>query len=231
MDKETSALDPEEIRKFLIETTNQFGDEFITIGGWAVNAYACKGKSLDGDAMISFQTEGTLRDFHILEKNPRMKKSQLLCPAGCDIDLYVEHQHGLKIPFEEVQAYHQKRQGLNVPCPEHLLILKLEAFKERRNSAKGQKDKEDLIQMLGKLEFKHPEISEVYLEEDDFQILEEVSQDTACAMRVCDQNAQAGKSLRKNAQEGLLILQGRKKSREKPAPPTPKPSEPSQDMS
>lgn len=205
--------------------TETFGNEFITIGGWAVNAYRCKGKSLDGDAMISFQTEGSLRDSYILEKNARMKKSQMLCEANCDIDLYVEHQHGLKVPFEEVQAYCQKREGLIVPCPEHLLLLKLQAFKERKNCPKGSKDEEDLLQMLARLTFQHPDISEKYLEEEDIKTLQDVTANVPCSLRIAHQNAQAAKLLRIQAKEGVEIILNQKKERtnfEKPSPPPPK---------
>jgi hypothetical protein len=210
---------PEKIRGFLVRMTETFGNQFITIGGWAVNAYACKGKSLDGGAMISFQTEGSLRDSYIVEKNPRMKKSQMLCEANCDIDLYVEHQHGLKVPFDEVQAYCQKKAGLVVPCAEHLLVLKLQAFKERRNSPKGNKDQEDMLQILAKVPFEHPEILERYLEEEDLEILLETTKNVPCSLRITSENAQAAKQLRNQAKRKTgQLLNACKEPSEKPNP-------------
>ena len=110
------------------------------IGGWAVHAYGAKDLSFDGDAMVSLVAHGTLRDEYELTRNSRMQKEQFTAPTGHSIDLYVEHQHGLKVPFDELQAFCQQKDGLFVPCPEHLLILKLVAAKGRAGSAKGQKD-------------------------------------------------------------------------------------------
>lgn len=196
-------IDPEAIRSLMQEFTKAFGEEFITIGGWAVAAYGAKGKSLDGDAMISYQVEGILRDSYLVEKNPRMAKSQFICEAGCDIDIYVERQHRLKIPFDEVQAYSNELGGLRVPCPEHLLILKLEAYKGRRATPKGEKDQEDLLQLLDKAAFKNPEILEAYLSEEDQEMLVAITDNVALSQKVCTGNPVEAKTLRTNAKNKL----------------------------
>ena len=199
----TETIDPEAIRSLMQEFTKAFGDEFITIGGWAVAAYGAKGKSLDGDAMISYQVEGILRDSYLVEKNPRMAKSQFICEAGCDIDIYVERQHRLKVPFDEVQAHSKELGGLRVPCPEHLLILKLDAYKCRRATPKGKKDQEDLLQLLVKAPFKNPEILEAYLSEEDQAVVAAIIEDVALSQKLCAGNPVEAKTLRANAKTKL----------------------------
>jgi hypothetical protein len=194
---------PEEIRSTLQKFTEAFGDEFITIGGWAAVAYGAKGKSLDGDAMVSYQVEGILRDSYLVEKNPRMAKSQFICEAGCDIDLYVEHQHRLRIGFDEIQAYSRKMDGLKVPCPEHLVVLKFDAWKARAMTPKGHKDKQDLLQLLAKADFRNPELLEKHLADEEMLDLLSLTKDSSLALEVCSGNAVEAKQLRLNAAKSI----------------------------
>lgn len=210
-------INPDKIKEFLEEMCGIFGKEFIVIGGWAVHAYECKAKSLDGDAMVSFAAEGTLRDSYIVTKNARMKKSQFLCEAGCDIDLYVEHQHGLRIPFDELQAYSRTIGKLETACPEHLLILKLDAYRARKHTPKGAKDREDLMSMLAGIPLKKTEIFQKYLENADIAALQEVVEDRTCALGLCGQNASAAKTLRQKAAKALATITD-DKSRTHPNP-------------
>lgn len=222
MNQENS-IDPDKIKAFLEEMCEIFGDEFVVIGGWAVHAHNCKAKSFDGDAMISYAVEGTLRDSYLVTKNARMKKSQFICEAGCDIDLYVEHQHGLRIPFEEVQAYSKLVGKLRVATEEHLLLLKLDAFKDRRHTPKGRKDAEDLLNMLAHLPFNGAEIFEKHLEDEDRNLLAEVVKDKTAAMTLCKGNAVEAKDMRQKAKATLETISGEKQKthpeRDKNAPP------------
>lgn len=52
----------------------------------------------------------------------------------------MEGQHDLAVPYEGMAAHSELRLGIRVACLEHLLILKLRAFLDRRGSAKGDKD-------------------------------------------------------------------------------------------
>jgi hypothetical protein len=199
-----SQPDPQKIKEFLEEMCGAFQDEFIVIGGWAVNAHKCKDHSYDGDAMVSYEVEGTLRDSYIITKNSRLKKSQFLSPAGCDIDLYIENQHSLPVDFSELQAYAQKIDNLVVACPEHLIILKVAAAQNRTNTPKGDKDKEDLLLMAANCQFKTPDILKTHLDNEEWEYLREVIDDKKTAMRVSNQNAMAAKTLRARAHQNLL---------------------------
>lgn len=213
-------IDPEKIRQFLIEMTSAFGQEFITIGGWAIHAYGAHGKSLDGDAMVSYQVEGVLRDSYRVEKNPRMAKSQFICEAGCDIDLYVEHQHRLPISFEEIQAHCQMHAGLQVPCPEHLLVLKVVALKARAHSAKGAKDQEDVLNLLALAPITKPKVLETHLglEPELRRMIEDILAAPETAQRICGGNAAKAKTLRSKAKKNWEMAFPKKIREDLPSP-------------
>jgi len=199
-------IDPIKIKEFLEELCQSFPEDLIVIGGWAVNAYGCKGKSLDGDAMVSHTVEGTLRDSYLVTKNLRMKKSQFICPYGCDIDLYVERQHGLRIPFDEIQAYSQKKGHLRVAAPEHLILLKVDAYRDRKNTPKGSKDKEDILSLLGKVSLTNKDIFERHMEKEDAETLKEIVSDTITALNLANQNSFEAKILRDKAKKTLQYI-------------------------
>ncbi len=124
--------DPIHIKNFLVGLAENLGDEFIVMGGWGVWAYEQAEMSHDGDAMISNAALSVLRDDFQVTTTPQKKTRQFRTPEGYDIDLYVEHQHGLKVPFDELQAYSRDLHSMRVASPEHLLVLKLDAAKGRR---------------------------------------------------------------------------------------------------
>src|SRR5258708_475811 len=88
------------INAHLIKVSSSMPKEFIVIGGWAVHAHGAKEYSFDGYAMVSFIAHGILRDEYHIVPNPRLDKHQYHY-QGFDVDLYIEHQHKLRIPFEE----------------------------------------------------------------------------------------------------------------------------------
>jgi hypothetical protein len=67
---------------------------------------------------------------------------------GFEFDVYVEGQHGLAVPTDEVVAWSVLKEGLRVASVEHLLILKLDAFASRKGSVKGAKDEDDIVRLL-----------------------------------------------------------------------------------
>ena len=51
------------------------------------------------------------------------------------------------VPYDQVAAHAMRYDALRVASLEHLCVLKLEAYRDRRSSAKGQKDAKDLIRI------------------------------------------------------------------------------------
>jgi hypothetical protein len=106
-----------------------------------------------------------------------------------------------------------------------LLLLKLDAYKDRKHTPKGTKDKEDILSMLAKVPLKKKEIFDTHLDEEDKELLKEVLADKAIAMTLCNQNAFEAKQLRSNASKALKEL-----TNEKPRIPTQNLKDPSQDL-
>jgi hypothetical protein len=132
-----------------------FPDGVAFIGGIAVFAHVMDtaetakyaGMSHDADFMIRSTEFVDLRDIEVLTPNRRLSKQQF-SKGGFEFDVYVEGQHDLPVPADEAVAWSVLKQGLRVVCSEHLLILKLKAYENRRGTGKGEKDEEDVIRIL-----------------------------------------------------------------------------------
>jgi hypothetical protein len=151
-------MDDDEWQRLLAavkEIQDWFPDGVAFIGGIAVYAHATDSPetskfgamSHDADFMILLPDFADLRDIEVLTANRRLGKQQF-SKDGFEFDVYVEGQHNLPVPAEEVVAWSQVRRGLRVACPEHLLILKLKAHEDRKGSGKGDKDEDDIVRLL-----------------------------------------------------------------------------------
>jgi hypothetical protein len=165
-----------QIEKFLQELTASEAEKptLVVIGGFAARAHGAQRLSHDGDIMVDNPTYGALRDRFNISRNQRLGKAQFSTPFGADIDVYVEKTHKLRVPFDELQAYAEKRRGLWVACAEHLLILKLAALKERRNSDKGEKDTEDILVLISQTPLERTDILKKHMFPADWELLEDV---------------------------------------------------------
>ncbi|MFH1111665.1 MAG: hypothetical protein V1712_01180 [Patescibacteria group bacterium] len=126
--------------------------QFILIGGWAVFLYTQSLKSKDIDIVVDYGELEKLRRLFNLTKNDRLHKYEII-KEEIDIDIYVSHYSQLAIPAEEIKKYSRSLEGFLVPQPEIMLILKQKAHLERRGSAKGEKDKIDIIALLKDTDF------------------------------------------------------------------------------
>ncbi|MDI6721806.1 MAG: hypothetical protein QMD85_05410 [Candidatus Aenigmarchaeota archaeon] len=129
--------------KILKEIKGKF--PFILIGGWAVYLWAKSHKSRDIDIIVDFKTLSELKKMYDLRKNEIMKKYEIKMDE-IDIDIYVKHYSKLSISIEDIET--TKIEGFNVAKPEFLLALKQGAELERKESAKGEKDRIDIMDML-----------------------------------------------------------------------------------
>lgn len=124
----------------------------VFIGGVAIYLHVENSREInmepetshDVDFMVSMVDFGTLRDVQELTPNQRLGKYQMIS-EGVEYDIYVEHKNKLVVPYDEVFANAETYDGIKVACLEHLLVLKLEAFADRKESAKGKKDKRDIV--------------------------------------------------------------------------------------
>lgn len=65
--------------------------------------------------------------------------------------------------------------GIRCASLEHLLILKLDAYADRKNSAKGDKDERDLIKIMCSLDIPNLDILETWLTEERSGLIENIS--------------------------------------------------------
>jgi len=129
----------------LTELKKQF--KFVLIGGWAVYFYSQSLKSKDIDMIVDFsQLEQFKKEFTI-EKNERLKKYQIKIEE-IDIDIYLPFYSNLGIPVEEIIKKTTLVNGFVLLEKEALLITKLKAYQDRKESVKGQKDLIDIISLV-----------------------------------------------------------------------------------
>lgn len=120
---------------------------FVLIGGWAIYLYARTLKSKDVDIIVSYDELGRLQRDFPLTRNDRLKKYEAK-DAEVDIDVYTPHYSNPGIPAEAVLLATQALEGFTVPVPEVLLLLKQHAYSRRAGSAKGEKDRLDVVSLL-----------------------------------------------------------------------------------
>lgn len=120
--------------------------EFVLIGGWAVYLFTKQQKSKDIDIVVSINELEKFKEEGLI-KNERLRKYEIK-KEEIDIDIYAEHYSKLAIPAEDINNYAIETEGFKIVCPELLLLLKRFAYEDRKNSAKGEKDKIDIASLL-----------------------------------------------------------------------------------
>jgi len=136
------------------ELSALFPEGIVFIGGIAVYLHAVNNLATqafaeathDGDFYISIADMAELRDIEEVTPNRRLSKHQLI-KAGFEFDIYTERHSSLIVPYSEAIAHAENYGQLKVAGLEHLFALKLEAYRDRRSSARGSKDAKDLIRI------------------------------------------------------------------------------------
>lgn len=121
--------------------------DFILIGGWAIFLYTKSLKSKDIDLIVEYSELEKLREKFSLNKNERLKKYEIK-QEEIDVDIYLPHYSNLGLPVDEIKNHKVNREGFTVPKIEMLLILKQFVFSQREGSAKGEKDRLDILSLL-----------------------------------------------------------------------------------
>lgn len=137
------------------EISTLFQDGVVFIGGIAVYLHAINHNETagmaefthDADLYISLADMADLRDIEEVTPNRRLSKHQFI-KNGFDFDVYTERQSSLIIPYDEVMGNSVQYNSVRVAGLEHLFTLKLEAYRDRCQSAKGQKDAKDIIRIV-----------------------------------------------------------------------------------
>ena len=126
--------------------------QFILIGGWAVFFYTRALKSKDIDIIVDFDELDKLKENHQVNKNERLKKYEINF-GEFDVDIYLPFYSQFCLPIEFIQEHLKAAEGFQAPRLEILLILKQQAYEDRKGSAKGEKDKLDILALLNQQEF------------------------------------------------------------------------------
>jgi len=129
----------------LVELSKKY--KFIVIGGWAAYLWTRAHKSKDIDIVVGYDELLRLKSDFRLEKNERMGKYEIKLDKF-DIDIYLPSFSNLPVPLEGLGKLCTKIEGIEVPKPEALLILKQGAEIGRRGSIKAKKDAIDILSLL-----------------------------------------------------------------------------------
>ena len=121
--------------------------DFVLIGGWAVYFYTQALKSKDIDLIVDYSQLDKFKKIFDLRKNERLKKYEIKLEE-VDIDIYLPYYSYLGLPVEEISKFTIVKEGFKLPKKEILLLTKLYAFSQRKESIKGEKDKIDIFSLL-----------------------------------------------------------------------------------
>lgn len=168
------------------ELAQDFSEGLVFIGGIAVYLHAFNHEHTrmlaetthDADVYVSLKDLSDLRDQEELTSNKRLSKHQII-KNGFEVDVYTERQAGLRLSYDEVMAHSETLDVMRVACLEHLLVLKLGAYKDRKSSAKGDKDGRDLLRLAAVMDLSstafRKALVEAHLDSDDVELLEALS--------------------------------------------------------
>ena len=188
------------------EISSLFECRVVFIGGIAVYLHSIAGGadknspfvefSHDADFYISVSDLSDLRDIEEVTPNRRLSKYQFI-KNGIDFDVYVERQSGLRVPWSEIAQHSVLLDGIRAAALEHLLILKLDAYRDRGASAKGRKDERDLARIVYLLSLRKPKrvLVEKHLAKADETLLQKVGRSDVFPLLV-DGNLRKARQLR-----------------------------------
>lgn len=120
---------------------------FILIGGWACYILTKTMKSKDIDIIVDFETLGRIRQEFPVNKTGFLKKYEARI-GDASVDVYILHYSRFILPAEEIERSAIDVGGFRVLSPEVMVLLKQQAEMERKDSAKGQKDRVDILNLL-----------------------------------------------------------------------------------
>lgn len=188
------------------EVARAFPAGVVFIGGIAVYLHAKNHPQTaplaetthDADFYISLADMGDLRDIEEVTPNRRLSKHQLV-KRGFEFDIYTERQSALIVPYDAVVAASVAYGDIRVASLEHLFALKLEAFLDRKDSRKGDKDAADLLRIAAVAERARPRfriaLCAPYVRDAHLPLLDRIERGPY-AMAMAKGNAVAAKGLR-----------------------------------
>lgn len=209
------------------EMSQMFDQGLVFIGGIAVYIHGINSRSQatlaetthDGDFYISLADMADLRDLEEVVPNRRLSKSQII-KSGFEFDVYTERQSSLIVPYDEVIAHSKVFDSVRVASLGHLFALKMEAFRDRKDSAKGAKDARDLIRLaaLAQETGIDPDLICPYMSDDHLDLFDRLRKSSE-ATALAHGNAVKAKELRSRLAALLDAIESRARTDRKPRPP------------
>jgi len=162
--------------------------------------------SHDGDFCISLADFSDLRNYEDVTANRRLNKHQII-KRGIDFDIYLEQQSGLRVGYADLQFHSDQIDDVRVACIEHLLLLKIDAYQDRKGSQKGAKDERDLIRIMSlcAADSVRSNVLAPYLTEESVELLATVQRSREF-LTICQGNAHAASQLRKSFLTALPLI-------------------------
>lgn len=155
--------------------------------------------SHDADLMVTQLDLNELRELYDVTRNNRLCKSQFILHKN-EYDVYVENIHSLSLDYSHLFEDSILINRIRVPSLEHLLILKMAAFKDRISSDKGKKDERDLIKILYFIDTvkNNIKIDDIYLllEIEDLKVLEKTIKNSMEYNNLTNKNAYKNKAIK-----------------------------------
>jgi len=187
------------------ELAEQYGEDVIVIGGVAVYMHlvAAAVRELpveythDADMYIAFAAWTDFRDQYEVVVNRRLGKHQTII-HGIEVDLYLERTHQLRVSYQDLAMAASTISNVRVASLEHLLLLKLSAFANRRGSAHGEKDQRDIVKLLVLLEHTKPYYVLAQADDEDMDLMDSILKSHAF-MQLTAGNAHQASQLRARA--------------------------------
>lgn len=185
------------------DLAGSYPDDLVVIGGVAVYLYSRSRPTLaaeythDADFYIGEPGWSSLQDEFAVTKNRRLSKASMKL-RDIKIDLYPQYEHSLRIDYEELAEVAHEIDGVAVADPQHLLVLKLDAFRDRGRSETGKKDRRDITRLLVILEDQKPNLIAGIVTDDDVEELDEVLRSPSF-IEIATKNARDASFLRRRA--------------------------------
>lgn len=119
----------------------------------------------------------------------------------------MERRHLLRVPYDNVAWHSEVIGGIRCAALEHLLLLKLDVARDRQGSAKGDKDRRDLIRVLLLMQSPRVDRRSRFWNHEDEALLPGIATAPEPFLQMTGQNAKETKRLRetfRDHSQGIL---------------------------
>ena len=164
----------------------------VLIGGLAVEARMTSARvgrswvtawSRGIDLMASMDDIARARRDEEVVRNLRLRRHEIRKPH-VRVDVYVDREHGLCVPYSEVWAHRVVLGGISIACVGHLIALKTAAVLGRGASSKGAKDADDLARLLLLTGADDPALARPWITPEQASTLARVADDSRIGARL-----------------------------------------------